>query len=444
MLIRLIALAALFGLLFGFDEGIIAGALPLITQTFTISVVGEGFVTAAVPLGAVGGAILASLYVDKLGRKKVLFFCSLLFGIGAIGSGLASSETLLAVARLLLGLAIGASAMTAPMFLAEVSPDRYRGAMVSAFQLMITIGILVSYCVGFLLEPLGAWRWMLALGAIPAVITFLGLLRAPESPRWLAANGEVDEAQKVISSIQPDLKEEEVDRIISDIKKTQASEASSGSWNDLMSDRLRPVVSFAIIAFLLQQVSGINAVIYYAPTILKYAGFDGTSTQLLATVGIGVVNVLMTVVAMMIVDKFGRRPLFILGFAGTSLSLLVVAYAMSKGTPDFAAMALIGLFAYIAFFAISLGPLPWLYMSELFPLRFRSKGMALASVANWSCNFAVVFLFPVVVSSFGAAPTFLIFSIFCAIGVIYTWFKAPETKGASLEDLEKQLTVKSA
>ncbi len=444
MLFRLVALAALFGFLFGFDEGVIAGALPFITNTFDISTTGEGFVTAAVPLGAVAGAILAAMWADSLGRRYVLIICSMLFGAGAIASGLSNGETFLTIARLILGVAIGASAMAAPMFLAELAPARYRGAVVSAFQLMITVGILFSYLLDMVLEPLGAWRWMLGLGAVPAVVTLIGIYFAPESPRWLAANGRSKEAEAVIASVQPELSAEDAKKIVGEIEATHSSGAPTADWSVFLSDKIKPIAIFAITAFLLQQVSGINAVIYYAPTILGHAGFDGTSTQLAATVGIGVVNVLMTVVAMFTVDKFGRRPLFILGFIGTACSLGVIAVAMQGSGDGMASLALAGLFAYIAFFAVSLGPLPWLYMSELFPLALRSKGMAMASVANWSCNFVVVFLFPVVVGAAGAAATFAIFCAFCVFGAIFAWKYAPETKGVSLEDLEKRTATAKA
>lgn len=436
-LFRLVALAALFGLLFGFDEGVIAGALPLITQTFDISVAGEGFMTASVPLGAVAGAVLAATYADRLGRRAVLIMCSILFIIGATASGLASGQSVLIVARLILGIAIGASALAAPMFLAELAPARYRGAVVSSFQLMITVGILVSYLLGLALEPLGAWRSMLALGALPALASLIGIALAPESPRWLVLNGARDKAITVIGLVQPRLSRDQARDIVDEIEQSKNTAEATPSWGVFLSDRVRPVAIFTIAAFVFQQFSGINAVIYYAPTIMKHAGFDGTSTQLAATVGIGIVNVLMTIVSMVSVDRFGRRPLMILGFLGTALSLMVIAYATQADRPDLAPVGLVGLIAYIAFFAVSLGPLPWLYMSELFPMKLRCRGMAMASVANWTCNFAVVFAFPVVVFHFGAPMTFILFGLFCALGALFSWFYAPETKGISLEAIER-------
>lgn len=439
MLRRLVVLSALFGFLFGFDEGVIAGALPFIGKQFSISAVAEGFMTAAVPLGAVAGAIMAAVWSDRLGRRRVLLACSVLFGIGSIISGLAPGVVVLTFARLLLGMAIGASALAAPMFLAELAPAERRGAIVSAFQLMITVGILVSYLTGLGLANSGHWRTMLLLGVVPAVVTFGGMIGAVESPRWLVLRGQHEEAADVIRRLQPDLGRVQVDRMVADIRDRTVAPGQDAGWGAFLASGVRQVTIFAMMAFLLQQVSGINAVIYYAPRILHSSGFGSTGEQLLGTVGIGVVNVVMTFIAIMAVDRLGRRPLFILAFAGTALSLALIAWAMGSGVPPL--VGLIGLFAYISVFAMGLGPLPWLYMSELFPLQLRSRGMALASVTNWSFNFLVVFLFPIATTHLGTMTTMALFAAFCSAGVVYAWFWAPETKGESLEALETRLAV---
>lgn len=438
MLWALVLLAALFGLLFGFDEGIIAGALPSLTHVLNIGAAEEGFMTAAVPLGAVAGAIIAALWSDRLGRRRVLLLCSLLFGIGSIISGASDEVIALTGGRLLLGVAIGASAMTAPQFLAELAPAESRGAIVSAFQLMITVGILVSYLTGLGLAPGGHWRIMLAAGVVPAIITLLGMLLAPESPRWLVLRGRSAEAERVLRRLQPQISTAELRGTVRDIEESAAHISAQGEWRAFLASAVRPIVVFAMLVFVLQQVSGINAVIYYAPRILESSGFAGVTEQLLGTVGIGVVNVAMTVVAMAVVDRLGRRKLLIFGFIGTTVGLAIIALAqLFHGS---AAWGLIGIFGYIAVFAVSLGPLPWLYMSELFPLHLRSRGMALASVANWLCNFLVVFLFPVATNALGMAGTMLVFLLCCAVGALYAWRYAPETKGETLESLERRLT----
>lgn len=439
MLIRLVILAALFGLLFGFDEGVIAGAMHLIEGSFTVSPGDKGFMAAAVPLGAVAGAIIAALWSDRFGRRLVLVLCAGLFGVGALASAVAPSMETLTGARLLLGVAIGASALAAPQYLAELAPPKVRGAVVSAFQLMITIGILVAYLSDLLLEPLGDWRLMLGLGAIPALIAFLGILRAPESPRWLVLVGRKQEAVAVLQQLEPDRTNVELRAMVQEIHETGRQQGEEPGLSALLGPAVRPALFFAVTLFVLQQLSGINAVIYYAPSIMASAGFDGAQAQLVATVGIGVVNVVMTIVAMLLVDRLGRRPLLILGFLGAALSLAVIALAVQLEGAGAATAAFAGLLLYISFFAVSLGPLPWLYMSELFPVRLRSRGMAVASVANWSSNFMVVFLFPVVVSAAGMSATFGLFAISCAVGLVFAIRLAPETKGRSLEEIEDDL-----
>ena len=440
----LVMLAALFGLLFGFDEGVIAGAMELIKKSFEVTPIHEGFMAAAVPLGAVGGAILAAIFSDRFGRRHVLMSCAVVFVIGAIGSGMAVSMNMLTMARLLLGLGIGASAMAAPQFLAELAPAKIRGAVVSAFQLMITIGILSAYLINMALVPTGDWRLILALGAVPAIVALLGIFKAPESPRWLVMKGREDNARSVLKQIEPDRSDDDIESTITGIRNAAGLGDHEKGWSILFGPGFRKITIFALAAFVLQQLSGINAVIYYAPSIMASVGFDGSETRLLATVGIGVVNVAMTIVAMMIVDKFGRRPLLILGFLGSALSLALIAVTIPLEGTTAHVLAMVGLTSYIAFFAVSLGPLPWLYMSELFPIRLRSKGMALASVMNWSTNFMVVFLFPVVVHTFGMSITFSIFAGFCAFGFVYAIWAAPETKGASLESIQEELTATKA
>ncbi|RAI00661.1 MFS transporter [Acuticoccus sediminis] len=437
-LLRLIALAALFGFLFGFDEGIIAGALPFISTTFTVTPASEGLMTAAVPLGAVLGVVLAAVYSDRLGRRRVLMLCALVFVAGSILSGAADGMEMLTLSRLLLGIAIGASSMAAPMFLAELAPPAVRGAVVSAFQLMITVGILISYLVSLGLAPFEQWRVMLALGMVPAAVALVGILRSPESPRWLVLRGRDDEARATIAKLEPTRSPVDIEHLVKEIRANIAHTPDAARWGAFLAPRVLPVVVFAMVLFFLQQLSGINAVIYYAPKIMSEAGLPGVHAQLFATVGIGTLNVAMTIVAMMVVDRMGRRPLLIGGFVGAAASLAFIAYTFATPEND-SIIALAGLVAYIAFFAVSLGPLPWLYMSELFPIRLKTRGMALAACANWAMNFLVVFLFPVVLAGAGAAVTFGIFAAFCAFGVVFAYLMAPETKGVSLEEIERTL-----
>jgi SP family galactose:H+ symporter-like MFS transporter len=439
MLVRLVVLAALFGFLFGFDEGVIAGALHLIHHAFHISPTVEGVMTGAVPLGAIAGAVIAAVMSDALGRRKVLAACAILFAFGSLASALATGPLVLTLARILLGIAIGASAMAAPQFLAELAPPRTRGAVVSTFQLMITMGIFFAYLSDMLLEPLGQWRLMLAVGIIPALIAWAGIAHSPESPRWLVLRGRHDEAAEVLTRLQPVLAPTEVVATIAEIRDRAERRGPEPGWADALNPGLRPLVIFTVMAFILQQFSGINAVIYYAPRIFAEAGFEGATTQLAATVGLGAINVLMTLVAMWVVDRLGRRKLFLIGFAGCFASLAVIACSTLSESHHTGYVTAVCLILYMSCFAVSLGPLPWLFMAELFPLRFRSRGMAIASIANWSTNFVVVSLFPVMLAAIGISATFGLFAACCLLGFIYAWRSAPETKNVSLEKLEASL-----
>lgn len=439
MLILLAVLAAMFGFLFGTDIGVISGALPFLTKEFSFTAQSEGFMTGAVPFGAIFGAILALLTVDRYGRRPVLIFSSILFAAGSLAAALALGVWSLTGARLVIGMAIGVSSLVAPMYLAEIAPARIRGAVVSAFQLMITIGILAAFVVDWAFSYTGSWRYMLGFSLIPACICLAGVLRAPESPRWLVLAGREKDARDVLRSVQPDITSERIDKIVDEIEGSHPEDPAEESWSKFKDPRLRGLLIFSVAAFFLQQFSGINVILNYAPQILEKAGLSGIANELIATAGIGAINMLVTILSMAVVDKVGRRPLFIFGFAGAFVSLSVIAVLFQLDNPHLAFLTLIALFAFIFFFAISLGPLPWLYMSELFPLALRGKGMAIASLSNWICNFLVVFLFPALAASLGEAMTFALFAACCAFGLWYAWSFAPETRGISLEEIDQSI-----
>ena len=444
MLILLAVLAAMFGFLFGTDVGVISGALPFLTKEFAFTAQSEGFMTGAVPFGAIFGAILALLTVDRYGRRPVLIFSSILFALGSIAAALAFSVWSLTAARLVIGAAIGVSSLVAPMYLAEIAPARIRGAVVSAFQLMITIGILAAFVVDWAFSYTGSWRYMLGFSLIPACICLAGILRAPESPRWLVLAGRENDARKVLRTVQATIAEERIDKIVREIEESHPEDPSEESWSKFRDPRLRGLLVFSVAAFFLQQFSGVNVILNYAPQILEKAGLSGIANELIATAGIGAVNMLVTILSMAVVDKVGRRPLFILGFAGAFVSLAAIALLFVLDNPQLASLTLVALFAFIFFFAISLGPLPWLYMSELFPLALRGKGMAVASLSNWVCNFLVVFLFPALAANLGEAATFGLFAACCAFGLWYAWAFAPETRGVALEEIDKSIAEQQA
>jgi sugar porter (SP) family MFS transporter len=439
LLILLAVLAAMFGFLFGTDIGVISGALPFLTKEFSFTAQSEGFMTGAVPFGAIFGAILALLTVDRFGRRPVLIFSSLLFAAGSLAAALALGVWSLTAARLIIGMAIGVSALVAPMYLAEIAPARIRGAVVSAFQLMITIGILAAFVVDWAFSFSGSWRYMLGFSLIPACICLAGVLKAPESPRWLLLAGREKEARDVLKSVQPDITDDKLGKIVNEIESSHPEDPAEENWSKFKDPRLRGLLIFSVAAFFLQQFSGINVILNYAPQILEKAGLSGIANELIATAGIGALNVLVTLISMAVVDKIGRRPLFIFGFAGAFVSLVVISILFGLDNANLAWLTLVALFAFIFFFAISLGPLPWLYMSELFPLALRGKGMAVASVSNWVCNFLVVFLFPALAASLGESMTFGLFALCCAFGLWFAWSFAPETRGISLEEIDQSI-----
>jgi MFS transporter, SP family, galactose:H+ symporter len=446
MIYFLAAVAAIAGFLFGYDEGIIAVARPLLDKDFPMDPLVGGFMTAAVPLGALIAASIAGRITDRFGRRRALMAAAALFTLGSLMAASITAVWMLILARLILGLAIGLAAVTAPLYISETAPLRIRGALVSTYQLAITVGILVSYLTGLAIDAEadipwnddGMWRLMFALGALPGLLFFVGLVFLPESPRWLILKGFAAEARTSLQRLRGAASAVggEFDEIVS---TARAEVGKKSGYKALLEPKIRPAVIVGAGLFFLQQLSGINAVIYYAPEIFNRAGFDNTSTQILATVGIGTVNLLTTVLAMYLIDKVGRRPLLILGFVGTSATMLTIAVAVVNPALVPSWVIIVALMLYIASFAISIGPLPHVLMSEIFPLRARGPGMSMASISNWGFNFVVVFTFPLMLAGPGLAFTFTLFSVICLGGIIFTLTRVPETTGHSLEAIEDHL-----
>jgi SP family galactose:H+ symporter-like MFS transporter len=432
------SVAAIAGLLFGYDEGVIAIALPLLTKEYPMTPVVSGFMTAAVPLGAVIGASVAGRITDRFGRRRVLMAAAAVFAVAALLAATITSISALVVARLFLGLAIGTAAVAPPLYIAEAAPLETRGALVSTYQLAITFGILASYVAGYTLASGNAWRLMFGLGAVPAIVLIVGLFFMPETPRWLALKGRLVEAKASILRLRG--AGATVDRELEEIDRSVREDAGRrGGYAVMFEPAIRPALVVGMGLFLLQQLSGINAVIYYAPEIFIQAGFNQGETEKLATVGVGMVNFLTTIVAMYLIDQVGRRRLLVVGFLGTGVAMLAIALAVVYPTLIPSWVVIAALLLYIAAFAISLGPLPFVLMSEIFPLRARAAGMSMASLSNWGFNFMVVFTFPVMLAGPGLAFTFTLFAIICLSGVVFTLRRVPETTGHSLEEIEVHL-----
>ncbi len=431
------AIAGLAGLLFGYDTGIIAGALLTITPDFNLTSLQSGMVVGAVPIGAVFGAWFASGGADKYGRRKLILASAAIFIVGAIVSGISQDSALLIASRVVIGIGIGVASAVAPVYISEIAPADMRGRLVTFFQLAVTIGILVAYLVGLAFSGVDeGWRWMLGLGAVPAAFLFFGVLRLPASPRWLIMKGRHDEATDALRTVRPG-GEEAVELELEEIKVSMEHNVDTSRWKDLRRPAIKAALLVGIGLAILQQITGINTVIYYAPTIIQDTGIDSDSSAILASLGVGIINVLMTIVALRLLDKRGRREMLFIGVSGMSLSLFLLGLAFVGSTGTWTTIIAVGsLMLFVSSFAISLGPIFWLLNAEIYPLSVRSKAASAGTMTNWFFNFAVSLTFLPLIDLAGQTGTFWIYG---AIGLVTLWFCwkfVPETKGRSLEQIE--------
>ena len=441
LVIIIAAIAATGGLLFGFDTGVISGAIPFFRDFWTLSDKQVEWIATAGLIGAIFGAALSGRITDILGRKKVIIVAAIIFGIGALWTGWAATSTSLFAGRLFLGLAIGVSSYAVPMYIAEISPTKQRGALVSSFQLLITIGIFVSYLSdrAFANEAdLESWRPMFLVGVIPAIILFIGMLTLPETPRFLIGKGRDDEGRRILKKIEePELVEPAIAKMKEDIK---LAEESGKSWSEIFSPYLKTSLFIAIGIMFVQQFVGINTVIYYSPVIFENAGFGSKTAAIAASVSVGAVNVLFTIVSMTVIDKIGRRKLYFIGTSGIVVSLvaLAISFAFQESLGDMMKWFTIGfVLLYIIFFAVSLGPLGWLIISEIFPLKVRGVGMSIGALSNWLFNAIVTFTFLSLINFLTATGAFLLYGAIGVIGLIWGYRYIPETKGVTLEEIEE-------
>lgn len=440
-MIYLIAfVSAITGFLFGFDEGIISGVLETILKDFHLTHYQTGFLMGLLPFGALFAACLTGRLSDWIGRLRVLYLIAIIFSLATVGILITNSFAVLCLMRFCLGLSIGMSVVVTPLYIAETAPTEIRGKLVTYFQLAITLGILSSYLINLFVAGKISWRWTFATGLIPSVALFVGALFLPESPRWLFLKGKRKEAHQVLHLLygrkfHPDRVEDE----LAIIKKSIIKKKSVGIWKELFSKRGLPCLVLGMGLFFLQQVSGINVVIYFAPKIFQHMHLGTSTAILLATVGLGTVNVLMTFVAMSLVERMGRRPLLILGFTGAAISLGMIAVFTQLNGEIFHWLAAISVFLYIAAFAVSLGPLPYILTSEVFPLKIRGQGMSLSAASNWAFNTLVVASFPVLLEVLGISYVFLFYSAACVLGLLFAIRYTPETKGLSLEEIEEHV-----
>lgn len=462
-LIIIAIIASTGGLLFGFDTGVISGALPFLKASWGLTTGQQEWITTAVLVGAFLGAMFGGRLTDIIGRKKIIIVASIIFTVASILCGMATSPAFLIVSRILIGIAIGVSSIAVPLYISEISPARIRGALVSSFQLMITIGIVVSYFSDLAFADDAnpySWRWMFYVGVFPALVLFIGMIFMPETPRWLLSKGHDKEGERVLAKVEdPDDFQFSLKKIKEEIEKDK----SAARFSDIFVKTWKVPIFIAIGIMFVQQFVGINTVIYYAPTIFLFAGFSGAKAAIAATVSVGIVNVLSTIVSMFLIDKLGRRKLYFIGLVGMCLSLVALgSFFFFKDTlGDSLKWATVAsILIYIIFFAISLGPLGWLIISEIFPTKYRGVGVSIGSFSNWFFNAIVAFTFlklawlftgdgmeitkKVVVDGVekietdpNPAGAFFIYAAVAILGMIWGYKYIPETKGKSLEEIEE-------
>ncbi|MUV48257.1 sugar porter family MFS transporter [Haloarcula sp. CBA1122] len=429
------ALAALNGLLFGFDTGIISGAFLFIQDSFVMSPLVEGIIVSGAMAGAAAGAAVGGQLADRLGRRRLILIAAIVFFVGSFTMAVAPNVPVLVAGRLIDGVAIGFASIVGPLYISEIAPPRIRGGLTSLNQLMVTTGILLSYFVNYAFADAGAWRWMLGAGMVPAVVLAIGILKMPESPRWLFEHGRKDEARAVLKRTRSGGVEEE----LGDIEETVETQSETGV-RDLLAPWLRPALVVGLGLAVFQQITGINAVIYYAPTILESTGL-GNVASILATVGIGTINVVMTIVAILLVDRVGRRRLLLVGVGGmvATLAVLGTVFYLPGLGGGLGVIATISLMLFVSFFAIGLGPVFWLLISEIYPLSVRGSAMGVVTVANWGANLLVSLTFPVLTDGVGTSATFWLFGLCSLVGLLFVYRYVPETKGRTLEAIEDDL-----
>lgn len=438
---KVTTVAAIGGLLFGYDTAVIAGAIGFLQTKFQLSPAMMGWVASCALLGCMLGVMFAGSLSDKIGRKKVLMLSAVLFAASSIGTAIPESLTVFVIFRIIGGLGIGIASMLAPMYITEVAPADIRGRLVSINQLGIVTGILLIYFVNAGIASLydeawnvsTGWRYMFGSGLIPSIIFLVFLFFVPESPRWLAKANKLDEAKAILSKINGNTKAE--------IEMAEIKEAlliESGSFSEIFKPGLRKALIVGIILAIFSQITGINAIMYYAPEIFKSTG-DGSSSALMQTVLVGVINLLSTFVAIKYVDKWGRKALLMVGSAGMFLFLGIIGSAFYFNFLQ-GYLVLISILAYITCFGISLGPLTFVVVSEIFPNRTRGRAMSVCIFALWGAVFLVSQLFPILLESIGSAFTFWIFMAMSFLAFIFVWTSVPETKGRTLEEIEKSWT----
>ena len=449
--IRVALTVALGGFLMGFDASVISGVVTFIEPEFNLTKIELGWSVASLTLTATLAMMVAGPLSDRLGRRPVLKIAAMVFAVSAVASAAAPSFAVLVAARMLGGFGVGAALIIAPMYIAEIAPPAMRGRLVSFNQLNIVVGISAAFFSNYLILRLGqselawaealrvgewSWRWMLAVEALPALFYFLALFAVPESPRWLLMNGKDEQALRVLQRVSG---RAQADADIKAVKQSLHAEegAERPALRELFRPTMRLVLLIGLSVAVLQQITGINAVFFYAPMIFEQSGI-GTDASFMQAVWVGLVNLVFTVLAILLIDRLGRRPLLGVGLSGIALCMLLLSYGFASDEMN-PRIVLVGVLGFVASFAISLGPVMWVLFSELFPNRVRGLAISFVGLINSAVSFAVQLIFPWELQTLGNSVTFLIYAVFALVGLILVMRLLPETKGKSLEELETEL-----
>jgi sugar porter (SP) family MFS transporter len=422
--------AALGGLLFGYDTSVISGAILFVRQQFALTSFETELAVSSVLAGAALGAAVAGSFGDRYGRRPVLIVNALLFGVFAVLTGMANGLLLFLLARFVVGVAVGIASMLTPLYIAELAPPKIRGALVTLNQLAIVTGIVVAYYVDYLFAGSANWRGMFISAVIPSAIFLVALLFLPESPRWLVIHHEPDDAFRILDRV------ESTDNARRHLQELMdVAEVDKLRFRDLFGERFRMPLIIGVGLAIFQQITGVNAIIYYTPTILQMAGFRATKSAILATVLVGGVNLIITILALFLLDRVGRRPLLLFGIGGMLISLLALGYLF--GAPHVSRVAILSaVLAYLACFAVGLGPVFWLLISEIYPTTIRGQAMSVASVTIWIFDLLVSVTFLTLIGSVGAKFSFWIYAGACVAAFAFSYGLIPETKGRTLEEIE--------
>jgi sugar porter (SP) family MFS transporter len=422
--------AALGGLLFGYDTSVISGAILFVRRQFRLTPAETELAVSIVLAGAAIGAAFAGSFGDRYGRKPVLIVNAILFGVFAVVTGMANGLLLFLSARFVIGIAVGVASMLTPLYIAELAPPRTRGALVTLNQLAIVTGILVAYYAGFVFSGSANWRAMFISAAVPSAILLMALIFLPESPRWLVIREQPEDAFQILDRVEST---EAARRHLEALKAV--AESDKLRFRDLFGGRFRKPLMIGVGLAIFQQITGVNAIIYYTPTILQMAGFKTAQSAILATVLVGAVNLALTVVALLLLDRVGRRPLLLFGIGGTLVSLACLGYLFGTAHVSRAAI-LSGVLLYLACFAIGLGPVFWLLISEIYPTTIRGQAMSVASVTIWVFDLVVSITFLSLIDALGAKFSFWIYATACLAAFVFAFRLVPETKGRTLEEIE--------